>query len=556
PFSDPDGVVTVTSQNITNPTGTFAVNSVGGFSFVPNGTFAGIAQFTVSGCDMFVCSNAIVTISVTGINNPPTVIDNAIIGVTEDVEFCGTISGYSDVDNSPVITAGIFTIAGVGVVTINGNGSFCLSPEPNNFGGPKLIPFEVCDPFACVTANLVFTVIGVNDPPLAVNNVEVNIPVNTSFSGTITGFSDVDHLVSDLTVSTVVGGLPKKGTITLNPDGTYLYIPNSGVSGKDTITYQVCDKGTPQLCAAAQLFITINPVVTTTGPSNPTFTGANATGFEDVEQTIRLKDFVITNPNDSVVFSIVSGTFHGSITGFNPKNGLFTYNPTLNYYGKDTLNYEICISNSGITSCTSASFIINLPPVNDRPVAVRDVKIFAVGQTETSGNALLNDTDVDGDTLKSIVQTEFTTSNGGLFQINSLGEFIYTKAANFSGLDSVVYVITDKVGAKDTAYIVFDVPATAVVKSEFVSEGFSPNGDGSNDLWQIKSPADSPKTSVVVYNRWGNLVYKSDEYQNDWNGKANQGLKIGEGVPDGTYYYVVDFNNGAKPQIGFITITR
>jgi gliding motility-associated-like protein len=61
---------------------------------------------------------------------------------------------------------------------------------------------------------------------------------------------------------------------------------------------------------------------------------------------------------------------------------------------------------------------------------------------------------------------------------------------------------------------------------------------------------------VVVYNRWGNLVYKSDEYQNDWNGVASQGLRVGEGVPDGTYYYVVDFNNGVKPQIGFITITR
>jgi large repetitive protein len=345
-----------------------------------------------------------------------------------------------------------------------------------------LIPFEVCDPFACVTANLVFSITGVNDPPVAIDNFK-SVLQNGTITSTITGFSDVDNLLSELTVSTVSGGLPKKGTITLNRNGTYIYIPNPGVSGKDTVRYQVCDNGSFQLCATAQLFITINPIIMTpVGPSNPTFTGANATGFEDVEQTIRLKDFVITNPNDSIVFGIISGTFHGSITGFNPRNGLFTYNPTLNYYGNDTLSYEICFSNSGVTSCTSASLIVIVSPVNDLPIAVRDVKIFAIGQTETTGNALLNDTDVDADTLKSIVQAEFTTRNGGLFQINDLGEFIYTKAANFAGQDSVLYVITDKAGAKDTAYIVFDVPATTVVKSEFVSEGFSPNGDGSNDL--------------------------------------------------------------------------
>ncbi|TAG53277.1 MAG: hypothetical protein EAZ27_11080, partial [Cytophagales bacterium] len=64
PFTDPDGIVTVTSQNVTNPSGTFTVSTTGGYTFIPNGTFTGITSFTVSGCDAFTCTSAIVTVTV------------------------------------------------------------------------------------------------------------------------------------------------------------------------------------------------------------------------------------------------------------------------------------------------------------------------------------------------------------------------------------------------------------------------------------------------------------------------------------------------------------
>jgi gliding motility-associated-like protein len=89
----------------------------------------------------------------------------------------------------------------------------------------------------------------------------------------------------------------------------------------------------------------------------------------------------------------------------------------------------------------------------------------------------------------------------------------------------------------------------------FVPEGFSPNGDGMNDFFTI-SGTDNFKVSISMYNRWGNLVYSSKNYKNDWDGLSNTGLLLGSKLPDGTYFYVIDLNNGEKAKIGYITINR
>ncbi|GAB3775145.1 hypothetical protein GCM10028818_18840 [Spirosoma horti] len=93
--------------------------------------------------------------------------------------------------------------------------------------------------------------------------------------------------------------------------------------------------------------------------------------------------------------------------------------------------------------------------------------------------------------------------------------------------------------------------------SIFIPEGFSPNGDGVNDLFVIRGTA-GLTVSLEVYNRWGHMVYKNDEYHNDWDGKPNQGISISSdanGVPDGTYYYVINTSDGRK-FVRYMTINR
>ena len=70
-----------------------------------------------------------------------------------------------------------------------------------------------------------------------------------------------------------------------------------------------------------------------------------------------------------------------------------------------------------------------------------------------------------------------------------------------------------------------------------VKNAFTPNGDGINDLWQIYDDYGCLKNiSLHVFNRYGNKVFESRDYRNNWNGTYN-----GKPVPDATYYAVINF---------------
>ena len=103
------------------------------------------------------------------------------------------------------------------------------------------------------------------------------------------------------------------------------------------------------------------------------------------------------------------------------------------------------------------------------------------------------------------------------------------------------------------------MPAKFVIAKQdlIIPGGFSPNTDGIDDRYFITHPI-TTKIQLQVYNRWGNLVYKSDNYKNDWDG-VGQGNFLGQNVPPGTYYYVViavDLNTGVRNFAGPLTIVR
>jgi gliding motility-associated-like protein len=77
----------------------------------------------------------------------------------------------------------------------------------------------------------------------------------------------------------------------------------------------------------------------------------------------------------------------------------------------------------------------------------------------------------------------------------------------------------------------------------------TPDKDTYNDSWVINGIDKYPDAEVEIYNRWGNLVYSSSPYANDWAGQVNQGATIDSDgrVPVGTYFYVIRLNEGDKP---------
>ena len=84
-------------------------------------------------------------------------------------------------------------------------------------------------------------------------------------------------------------------------------------------------------------------------------------------------------------------------------------------------------------------------------------------------------------------------------------------------------------------------------------DAITPNGDQMNDVWEILDIDNYPSAVVKVFNRWGEIVFES-------NGGAAyipwDGMFESEELPVGTYYYVIDLNNGEDPQTGPITIVR
>nr|WP_233166914.1 gliding motility-associated C-terminal domain-containing protein [Pedobacter sp. ASV2] len=85
----------------------------------------------------------------------------------------------------------------------------------------------------------------------------------------------------------------------------------------------------------------------------------------------------------------------------------------------------------------------------------------------------------------------------------------------------------------------------------FIPNLYTPNGDGNNDTFEIKGLELFAENDLMIVNRWGNQVYKSDNYRNDWTG---------DGLNEGTYYYVLRVKeaSGSEWQVfkGYITLIR
>ena len=72
-------------------------------------------------------------------------------------------------------------------------------------------------------------------------------------------------------------------------------------------------------------------------------------------------------------------------------------------------------------------------------------------------------------------------------------------------------------------------------------EAFTPDGDGINDLFVIGGLEIYPDHNLTIFNRWGDLVYSSLNYQNDWDGSSQNSLNfINDKLPTGSYYYLFD----------------
>ena len=93
----------------------------------------------------------------------------------------------------------------------------------------------------------------------------------------------------------------------------------------------------------------------------------------------------------------------------------------------------------------------------------------------------------------------------------------------------------------------------------FVPEGFSPNEDGSNDDFNIVGLKDIFEDfEILIYNRYGTLIYKGNNSIPNWNGTANKGINNkGKPMPVGTYFYILHLNDSAyKTMKGWVYLNK
>jgi gliding motility-associated-like protein len=104
-------------------------------------------------------------------------------------------------------------------------------------------------------------------------------------------------------------------------------------------------------------------------------------------------------------------------------------------------------------------------------------------------------------------------------------------------------VIVDSNGCQQTHSIVLDRIYCDIQK------GISPNNDGKNENFDLRQ---LNVQQLSIYNRYGTKVYSKVEYSNEWVGQSDAGNEL----PDGTYYYVIEFKNNQAGKTGWIYINR
>ncbi len=88
-----------------------------------------------------------------------------------------------------------------------------------------------------------------------------------------------------------------------------------------------------------------------------------------------------------------------------------------------------------------------------------------------------------------------------------------------------------------TTFIAKDALTIRVECPVEIPNVFTPNEDGVNDIFDIKNIDQYPNSTLIVYNRWGDVVFENNNYENDW-----EPLTLAEGV----YFYVLYLSNGSK----------
>ncbi|MEJ7610589.1 MAG: Ig-like domain-containing protein [Ferruginibacter sp.] len=365
---------TVTPQTTSTPAGTLTLTSSGSYTFAPTTGFTGPVSFVYTTCDNgtpSACASATLYVLVSPLQadlpstNPDFNVTFVNVSVAGNVNTNDKVPAGSTYGTSPTLVSS--PAGSTATLNMNSNGSYTFIANTvgvYTYDVPVCIPGQ---PAPCQTTKLVITVLSstsnTNSPVANVDFATTNamIPVTLKTLANDAAGNPSNSLVpSSVTVITA----PLNGTTSVNPaNGDITYTPNSGFSGSDTLTYQVCDNQSPAKCATAKQIITVKPA----GASNTT---AAADDYKMVPINTTATGNVKTNDSDAEnnfqTVATQNTTVPGKGTLVLSADGSYTFTPVTGFTGPVEFIYTTC-DNGVPQACASATLHILVKPVGDLP---------------------------------------------------------------------------------------------------------------------------------------------------------------------------------------------
>ena len=517
----PTGTIAVTA-----PTGASIVYSVDGTTYQASGTFSGLtpgsynvtAKDNSTGCESSATVLAVNAVPGTpatptaGITVLPTcAVPSATIVITAP---SGPTISYS-IDGINYQVSGTFTNVTPGAtysITAFDNLTSCISSPPLSL---VVAPTPNCSPVA--NDNTTTTT---EDTPVTVN-VTTN---DTDSDGTINASTvDLDPTTpgQQTTVTT------PDGTWSVDGSGNVTFTPASDFNGSATIDYTVNDNsgGTSNV---ASITVTVSPVndipvvdneVHVTGFDTPVSGDLTDSGDFDVDGNLVVNTIPVSGPSNGEIIINSDGTY--------------TYTPDSGFTGSDTVIVEICDDGTPPPSfCVYDTIFILVDGCLNDPIADCD------GDGVTNGTEVADGTNPN-DPCSLLIASQTVTPDAAWGTLDCDNDGITNGEEALNG--------NDPFDPCDPNPCSFEIP-----------QAFTPDGDGVNDNFVITGIEQFPTNELIIYNRWGNIVYQATDYQNNWDGISISNFNFaGESLPSGTYYYLFDTKTEEyKTLKGFIYLQR
>lgn len=416
-------------------------------------------------------------INVISVNDPPVAVNDTgitnedtpvtLLNITaNDTDVDGTINPATvDLDPSIPGIQNSFSNA-QGSWTVNAAGDVTYTPFLN-FNGTATRSYTVQDNQGAVSspANIIITVIPVNDPPVANNDSGSTLEdTPVTLTNITANDTDVDGTVNAATVDLdpLTPGIQNtftnaQGSWSVNGSGDVTYTPALNFNGITVRNYTVNDNlgatSAPATITITVISVNDAPVavddIGVTNEDTPVTLLAITSNDTDVDGTID----AATVDLDLVTAGIQN--FASNAFGSWSVNavGDLTYTPVLNFNGVATKQYRVN-DNQGATS-NVATITITVNPVNDPPVANDDSGVTYIDTPVTLNNVTANDTDIDGtvdpstvdlDPGLSGIQNVFVTVEGN-WSVDAGGNVTFAPALSFSGTSVITYTVRDNGGA-------------------------------------------------------------------------------------------------------------